>query len=432
MDSFLALLGFEDQPWLEPALVGAIFLASLLLAAIFHKLLFPLILRLSQRTPTDLDSRALRATRLPLTLGITVLGAYLALDLPLELGIRAHDALDTVAGVLGVLLGIVAVSAVVSQIFDWYIESPSFKAMPRVSFRLMPLLRRLSTAVIYGLGGLLVLDLLTVNINPLVASLGLGGLAVALAIQPTLANLFAGTYVMTEGVISPGDYIELEGGTAGYVVEVGWRSTRIRTWGNNLVVVPNGKFAETIITNYNEPLAAVNVYLTCGVSYDSDLDEVERVALDVMREELETNPNAVTDYGAWFAFDSFGDSNVNFWLFVQARDRLGSFYLQSGLIKRLHRRFKDLDIVINYPMRTLRFPNGLGPDALAGLNGDGLGRRRGRRVRRRDTPRLRALSIAARTRGGEGSLAESAGDAPALDTDASSPAGGDGPDPGPG
>jgi len=372
MDSFLARLGFEGQAWLNPATVGAIFLASLFVAAVFHKLLFPVILRLSQRTPTDLDSRTFRAIRLPLTLGIVVLGVYLALNVPLDLGTRSQDWLDTIAGAVGVLLGIMAVAAVVSQVFDWYIESAGFRAMPRIGFRLMPLLRRISTAVIYGLGGLLILDLLSVNINPLVASLGLGGLAVALAIQPTLSNLFAGTYVMTEGVINPGDYIELEGGTAGYVVEVGWRSTRIRTWSNNLVVVPNGKFAETIITNFNEPRPAVNVYLTCGVSYDSDLDQVETVAMEVMREELETNPNAVKDYGAWFAFDSFGDSNVTFWLFVQARDRLGSFYLQSALIKRLHRRFKELGIMINYPMRTLQFPDGWGPETLGALNGGRL------------------------------------------------------------
>ena len=409
MDSFLAQLGLDDSGWLDPAAAGAIFLVSLVVAAVFHKLLFPLILRLTQRTPTDLDSRAFRATRLPLTLGIVGLGAYLALNLPLDMGPRAQGVLDTTAGVLGVVLGIVAVAAIASQGFEWYIESIGVNARTRAVFRLLPVARRLTTGLIYGLGGLVVLDLLNVNINPLVASLGLGGLAVALAIQPTLANLFAGTYVMTEGVINPGDYIEMEGGTAGYVVEVGWRSTRIRTWGNNLVVVPNGKFAETIITNYNEPRLAVNVYLTCGVSYDSDLDQVEEVSLEVMRQELETNPNAIKDYGAWFAFDSFGDSNVNFWLFVQANDRLGSFYLQSALIKRLHRRFKELGIVINYPMRTLQFPDGWGPDALAGLNGNGLGRR-GRRGRGRETPRLHALSQATSGRAARGDSADGDGD----------------------
>ena len=186
--------------------------------------------------------------------------------------------------------------------------------------------------LIYGLGGLLILDLLNINISPLIAGLGLGGLAVALALQPTLANLFAGTYVMTEGVISPGDYIELEGGTTGYVVEVGWRSTRIRTWRNNLVVVPNNRFAETIITNYQQPAPMVNVWLQCGVSYDSDLQRVEDVCQEeVMNEILDTEPYAVKDYGSFFGYDSFGDSNVSFWLFVQAKDRWGSFVVQTEL-----------------------------------------------------------------------------------------------------
>ena len=191
----------------------------------------------------------------------------------------------------------------------------------------------------------------------------------ALALQPTLANLFAGTYVMTEGVISPGDYIALEGGITGYVVEVGWRSTRIRTWQNNLVIVPNNKFAETIITNFQRPVPAVNVWLTCGVSYDSDLTHVEKVCREVMDNALNNDPNAIKDYGAWFAFDGFSDSNVTFWLFLQAKDRWGSFELQSELIKTLHHRFKEEEIVVNYPMRSLQFPKDWGPEIMMQRNG---------------------------------------------------------------
>ncbi len=390
MDGLLGRLGIADSGWLDPAVTCAFFLLTLLGAAIFHKLLFPLILRFTQKTSSDLDNRMAQATRLPMTVGILVLGLYLSITLVLDLGARAQSVLDTGAGVLGLLLGIVAAASAVSQMFGWYIDSVAASASSRASIRMLPLLRRITSAMIYGVGALLIMGLLPININPLIASLGLGGLAVALAIQPTLANLFAGTYVMTEGIIRPGDYIELEGGVAGYVVEVSWRSTRLRTWGNNLVVVPNAKFAETIITNYNEPRPAVNVYLTCGVSYDSDLDLVENVSFEVMREELETHPNALKDYGAWFAFDSFGESNVHFWLFVQADDRLGSFYLQSALIKRLHRRFREEGIVINYPMRTLQFPEGWGPDALSRVNGARAGGRRGRnrRLLRRGPGRL--------------------------------------------
>ena len=391
MYPFLALFGLEDQVWLAPAMFGAILLVSSLSAWVFHKLLFRLVLHLSQWTSSDLASRMMRATRWPLTLGILVLGSYLAVTTPFELTDSQHGAADKVSGLLGIVLGIFALVGVLSRGIDWYLENLASHTQQVIDVKLIPLLRRGAVALIYGIGGLLILDLLGISISPLIAGLGLGGLAVALAIQPTLANLFAGTYVMTEGVVSPGDYVQLEGSIAGYVVEVGWRSTRVRTWGNNLVVVPNSKFAETIITNYQRPIPAVNVWLPCGVSYDSDLYRVEEVCRQVMDEVLETSPAAVKEYGGWFGFDKFGESNVNFWLFVQAKDRLAGYDLQTALIQHLHRSFKKEGIVINYPMRSLEFPKNWpvdGPPQLPGYrqaarpNGRAAIRRRRRRMAR--------------------------------------------------
>ena len=394
MYSIPARFGLGDPAWLDPVTAVTIALITLITAVVFHKLLFRLILRLTQWTPSDLDSRMVRATRWPLTLGIIVLGVYLAIAIPLDLSAGQKDTADTVASLLGIVLGILAVVAVVSNALDWYLEHLASRTQHVVDLRMLPLLRRFTVALIYGLGALLMMDLFDINISPLIAGLGLGGLAIALAIQPTLANLFAGTYVMTEGVVAPGDYIELESGVTGYVVEVGWRSTRIRTWRNNLVVVPNGRFAETIITNYQRPVPAVNVHLSCGVSYDSDLYEVERVCREVMDEVLETEPSAVKSYGGWFGFDNFGDSNVNFWLFIQARDRLGSFVVQTALIQKLHQRLNENGIVINYPVRTLQFPEGWGPEtvtarSVGGPAGRTHGRERRRRSRRRRPPRER-------------------------------------------
>ena len=381
MNFHLARFGLGDPQWLDPATTAVIFLIGLTTALIFHKLLFPLIMRMTQWTPTDLDSRMLRGGRWPLTLGLVTLGAYLAYTIPYD---AQQDAVDKAAALVGTVLGIIAVVSVVSSALDWYLENLAHRTTHIIDVRLFPLLRRIAVGLIYALGALLIMDLLDINISPLIAGLGLGGLAVALAAQPTLANLFAGTYVMTEGVVSPGDYISLEGGVAGYVVEVGWRSTRIRTWQNNLVIVPNSKFAETIITNFQRPIPAVNVQLTCGVSYGSDLVRVEAVCREVMDQVLETQPEAVREYGGWFGYDNFGDSNVNFWLFVQAKDRWGSFVVQSALMQRLHQRFKQEGIVINYPMRTLEFPEGWGPDTLARVNGVAQSERRaGRNNRRR-------------------------------------------------
>ncbi len=366
MTFVLAQFGLPDQPWVDPVLSVAVVLVSMLVAALAHFAMFPLIMRLTHHTTTELDDVLIGAARWPINVGIMVLGIYLSLTLTLNLPDSVQRFIDIVAQATGVFLFVVLFGRLVSRGMEWAIAEQNKKERRTVDTRLLLMLRRVAVALIYSLGILLVINTLGIPISPLIAGLGLGGVAVALAIQPTLSNLFAGTYVMTEGVVSPGDYIEMEGGVAGYVLEVGWRSTRLRTWSNTLVVVPNARFAETIITNYYEPEPPVNVYLTCGVSYDSDLSRVEAVSMDVMNRTLDTSPHGVKEYGAYFGFDNFGESNVDFWLFVQAKDRLASFELRSELINELHRRFAEEGIVINYPVRSLQFPNGASehPDAL--------------------------------------------------------------------
>ena len=353
------------EPWLrqlelDPLLILvltsiSIFVSGVVLAFVFNKAIYPLILRFTNFTPTNLDVRLVRSFRRPLTLAILLAGLYFAVVLPLELTHTVRHTVDRGAAILGLVLGVVALSSIVSHLFHWYYEEISPHTSTTLDDRILPMLRRIATVMVYALGALLVLDLLNINISPLIAGLGLGGLAVALALQPTLSNLFAGTYVMTEGVVTHGDYIELENGVAGYVIDVGWRSTRLRTWTNNLVVVPNSRFAETIITNYQGPIPAVNIYLTCGVSYESDLERVEQVCKEEMDRLLETDPRAVREYGAYFAYESFDDSNITFYLFIQARDRIASFEVQSELIRMVQQRFREEDIVINYPMRTINF-----------------------------------------------------------------------------
>jgi small-conductance mechanosensitive channel len=362
LDPWLRELGLAAQLWL-PATSISIFLASAVLALLFYKVAYPIVLRFTNFTPTNLDVRLVRAFRRPLTLGILAGGLYLSIVLPYDLPLEVRHSIDHAAGIVGILLGVFAVNRLVINLSNWYTEEIAPHTRSTLDDRMMPMFRRIAGGMIYVLGGLLVLDLLNINISPLIAGLGLGGLAVALALQPTLSNLFAGTYVMTEGVVHSGDYIELENGVAGYVIDVGWRSTRLRTWTNNLVVVPNSRFAETIITNYQGPIPAVNIYLTCGVSYDSDLALVERVCQEEMDRLLDTDPRAVREYGAYFAYESFDDSNITFYLFIQARDRLASFEVQSELIQMVHRRFQDEGIVINYPMRTINFADDSAADA---------------------------------------------------------------------
>ena len=356
MDNIKDILNLSESSWIAPSVFVAITLITLLAAWIVRSLLFPIMIKLAGLTPTEVIKIILLAIRTPVSLAVMSIGFYYALTIPLSPNQSLEDILTTAIFVLVTILSVYATASLISRLFNWYMATIASRTQSKLDDQLFPLFRRVAVVLVYGIGGLLILDQLNININPLIAGLGLGGLAVALAIQPTLSNLFAGTSVMTEGVISTGDFIELENGMSGYVMDVGWRSTRIRTFQNNLVVIPNSRFAETIITNYQLPAPSVNVIVNCGVSYDSDLYQVEKICNQVMTKVLETSPSANKEYGGYFGYDKFGDSNVDFWIFAQATDRAASFQLKNTLMQSLHEEFNKSGIVINYPVRTLQLP----------------------------------------------------------------------------
>jgi small-conductance mechanosensitive channel len=368
----IAFAGIQDLR--DPLIAIGIFLSSLIVALLFYRTVYHFFIRILPGVPSDPDSTMVSALRMPLTLMIIGLGALLTVTLPLQISGRP---LAFGLTMLSIVLGAVGISSILTSIITRFIDGFVPKDKSAAHTRLVPIFRRLTMIFVYILGGLLVLDLLEINITPLVAGLGIGGLAVGLAIQPTLANLFAGTYVMTEGVINPGDFVEMENGLAGYVVDVSWRSTRIRSIENNLVLVPNAKFSDSIVTNYHQPEEPVGFFVRCGVSFESNLYQVERVCVEVIDHVMDTDSNAAIDSPRRFGFEEFGESNVNFFLYVRAKDRISRIFLRTALMQRLRERFREEGIVINYPVRSLRFPDGVAPgilpDKIAGAHAVGQG-----------------------------------------------------------
>ena len=353
-----AAIGLE---WHDLLVSLGIVIAAVVFAVLFSRILFRLLLRATSVFPGELDDHLVSNAKGPVTAYIILLGVYLAIKIPLELPHAIDTVVDRVFSVAAIAVGAYMINVMGTSGLAWLQEYLASTPAANTSSWALPLARRSLLLVVAAMAIMVSLDVLGVNITPLIAGLGIGGLAVALALQPTLSNLFAGTYVITEGVVSPGDYIDMDGGVSGYVVDVNWRSTRLRTWGNNLVIIPNSRFADSVITNYSKPDEHVNVYLTCGVAYESDLGRVEQVGQEVMERVLAEHPGAVLDYGAYFGYENFGESNVDFWLFVQSKDRLASFEVRSELIKQLHARLTEEGITINYPVRTLHFPDGWNP-----------------------------------------------------------------------
>jgi len=264
--------------------------------------------------------------------------------------------------VLVILTATITIAHLADRMIQWYLLNVAEKTETKIDDTLLPTLRRILPLTIYAAGALVAVDSVGISISPILAGIGIGGLAVALAVQPTLSNFFAGTYVVTEGELKEGDFIELEGGPSGYVEEVGWRSTKIRSRFNNLVIIPNSRMAESIVTNYFSPTPAMNVVVTCGVSYDANLEEVEQFALQEAQYVIDQSDQAIKEIAPFFGFSNFGDSNIDFFVFLQAVDRSGTFKLKSELIKRIHERFNRENIEINYPVRKLVFQDGEEPE----------------------------------------------------------------------
>lgn len=207
--------------------------------------------------------------------------------------------------------------------------------------------------VFWGIGLLLLIDSLGISITPVWASLGIGSLAIAMGLQPTLENLFAGLQIVTDGMVRIGQFVRLDSGEEGYVEKIGWRSTWVRMLPNNMVIVPNKVLVNQKVVNYYYPQPELAVLVQVGVSYDSDLEHVEKVTVAVGQEVLKSVPGGVPEFLPFIRCHTFGDSSVNFTVILRAREFTDQYLLKHEFIKRLHARYKKEGIVIPYPVRTL-------------------------------------------------------------------------------
>jgi small-conductance mechanosensitive channel len=215
------------------------------------------------------------------------------------------------------------------------------------------LLNKIVTVLIFLIAIVVILGYFKLDITPMVAGVGLGALAIGLALQSTLTNFFAGVHLISDRPIDVSDYIEIDENTKGVVQDIGWRSTRIRTLQDNLLIIPNGKLSESNITNFSKPKQDMSIWVPCGVAYESDLKKVEKVSLEVAKEIQQTVDGAVKDFEPVFRYREFGDSNINFITVLRVSDPLIRFVVRNEFIKVLKEQFDKENIEISWPIRKI-------------------------------------------------------------------------------
>ena len=292
-----------------------------------------------------IDASVIAVLRGPVVLWSFVLGSYVAARVsPLP-----GAASQVVGSVLMVLL-ILSVAWTIGKAATLLIAHHTRTIGASTSVQLIS---SLTQALVLLLGALVALNSLGVSIAPLLTALGVGGLAVGLALQDTLANLFAGIHILLSRQVRPGDLIRLESGEEGNVQDITWRYTTVRQPLNNILVVPNAKLASAIVKNFELPDPELAIVVPVGVSYASDLAKVEAVTVAVAKEVLTEVQGGVPGFEPFIRYDAFSDSRITFNVVLRSRQFGDQGLIRHEFIKRLHVRFQTEGIDMPFPTRTV-------------------------------------------------------------------------------
>jgi len=333
-----------ETPWVHQA---GIILAGFLLGILTEFILARTFHAFARRTKSTWDDLLIEALhRMPIVWGAAagIWGAML---------VRGVD--PNIRSILGKVLTVVIIASltlVAMRVASGTVDRYTSRSGARLAST--TLVNNVVKLLIFILGLFLILQNLDIEITPLITALGIGGLAVALALQDTLANLFAGISIILSGQVRPNDYLQLSGGEEGFVTDVKARNTTVRTFPTrNLVVIPNSVLASTIVTNYSLPKRSMWIMVRVGVSYDSNLEEVERVAVEVADQTLLAIAGKVPSESSHVRYREFGDSSIDFDVLIPVSKFADQFLIRHDYIKRLHARFNEEGIEIPFPIRTL-------------------------------------------------------------------------------
>lgn len=329
--------------WVLPS---AFIIGGFLVGLIFEKILIKRLKSIALKTKWKGDEIVISALRGMTILWFTIAGVYGAI-LSIQL---SPTYLDIIHKILLVIV-ILTVTLVIARIVASFVDSYANRVKGVVAST--SIFTNLTKLVVFIIGVLIILQSLGISISPILTALGVGGLAVALALQDTLSNLFSGIHIIAAKKVRPGDYVRLESGEEGYVTDITWRNTTIRALPNNMVIVPNAKLASTIVTNYYRPAKVMSVLVEVGVSYDSDLKMVEKVTLEVAREVLREVKGGVPEFEPFIRYHTFADFSINFTVILRAKEFVNQYLIKHEFVKRLHERYKKEGIEIPFPIRTV-------------------------------------------------------------------------------
>lgn len=341
--TFFSSITSSYTNWLEAL---AILLAFWLAGFFFRRVLFFYLSRWSAKTENQIDDVIILKSRLHVIFWFFLLGIYFAGKVT-PVGQTSLHVVNQVIFSLLVMSLTFLTANILAGIAQVYSEKIS------LSLPLTSLTENLIKLAIVVIGILVLLAHLGISITPLLTALGVGSLAVALALQDTLSNLFAGFYILANKQIRPGDYIKVDTGHEGFILDIGWRATRIKELSGNTIIIPNAKLGSAVVTNFSLPQKDMGITVPVGVAYDSDLEKVEKITTEVARQTITEVAGGVKEFEPFIRYNAFGDSCIQFNVILRVREFTDQYLLTHEFIKRLHKRYLTEGIDIPFPQQVV-------------------------------------------------------------------------------
>ncbi len=333
LNAFLIILGFYLGSYIITFLLG-------------------LLEKASSKTGSDLDDKIIEAVKLPIRHLFILIGIfYAARDVAWSWTINNREyGFSDIFFVLIILLVSYTVSRMLKTVFTWYGERESARSLSQTAYIFI---RKIISVVVYTIAALIAFSQLGIQIGPLLAGLGVAGLAVALGLQEPMANLFAALFLVMDKSISIGDWIQLDDGTKAYIEDISWRSVRIRTIAGNTVIVPNSVFVGQKISSYDYPEKSFFTSITVGVSYDTDLDKAEYIATQAAEKVIKDQGISIQENNPIIRYKELAASSINFSLIVKVDNVQSEGKVKHALIKEVVKQFKAQNIEIPFPQMVI-------------------------------------------------------------------------------
>jgi len=335
---------------LDPIAVSAGFLVlSFVVALLVLTFLKLLTKQIAKRTKTELDDKLLESAQTPIFRVIIIGGLYISI---VNLGIDSSvlDVILKLILTIAYLTVILFVVNLINVVFKFGLNKLADKTDNTLDDEILPILHKTINVVVWIFGLIMILGAWGVDVTPFLAGLGIAGLAVSFALQPTLSNIFSGISLIIDKVFKVGDKIQLDSGEVGIVHEISLRSTRIRTFDNEIIIIPNDNLAKAKMKNYTQPDLKVRVVVPFGVEYGNDPEKVIKLIEGSISKNIK---GIMSDPAVSVVFTEMADSSLNFSarFWVEHYDNAYGKKLEATDL--IHKELNKAKIGIPFPTQTI-------------------------------------------------------------------------------